>query len=304
MTDSSQTRLAYVAEVTPGTTPATPVFKKLRMTGETLAPAIQYVSSNEIRPDRNVADMTRVGQEAAGDINFELSYGSFDDLLEGLFFNTWATNVLKNGITKKSFTIEKTYAANSNQFHRYPGSVVNSLSLNMNAKEIVTGSFNVMCQTTTSAQAIIAGATYTEPNANPVLNAANNFASLSMTGGGTVQLRTLSLNITNNLEQQSVMGQVASKGIRAGQVMVTGEAEAYFDSQELFELFLADTATDLTFSLGGASTLKYVFFIPKLKLTANNVSADGNNQDVMQKISFQAYFDATTAAQIRLTRTP
>ena len=70
MTDSSQTRLAAITEVTYGTTPATPVFKKLRMTGESLSPSIQYVSSNEIRSDRNVADMTRVGQEAGGDINF------------------------------------------------------------------------------------------------------------------------------------------------------------------------------------------------------------------------------------------
>ncbi|PSL23476.1 phage tail tube protein [Dyadobacter jiangsuensis] len=304
MTDSSQTRLGYVAEATYGVTPTTPVFKKLRMTGESLSPAIQYVSSNEIRPDRNVADMTRVGQEAGGDINFELSYGTFDDFLESLMYSTWATNVLKNGVTRKSFTLEKTFAATANQFHRYPGAVVNSLSLNMRAKEIVTGSFNMMCQTTTSAQAIIAGATYTDPNANPVINAANNFAALSITGGGTVQLMSLSLNITNNLEQQAVMGQVASKGIRAGQFVVTGEMEAYFDSQELFELFLADTAADLTFSLGGVSTAKYTFFIPKLKLTANNIAADGNNQDVMQKISFQAYFDATQAAQMRITRTP
>ncbi|MCF0055513.1 phage tail tube protein [Dyadobacter sp. CY356] len=304
MTDSSQTRLAYIAEVTPGVTPATPAFKKLRMTGESLAPSLQYTSSNEIRADRNVADMTRVGQEAGGDINFELSYGTFDDFLEALMFGTWTTNVLKNGVTKKTFTIEETFAALANQFHRYTGSMVNSLSLSMRAKEVVTGSFNIMSQNMTQTQAIVTGATYVEPNSNPVLNAANNFAALAMTGGGTVQLMSLSLNISNNLEQQPVMGQVASKGIRAGQFMVTGEAEAYFDTPELMDLYLGDTPSDLTFSLGGASSLKYTFFIPKLKLTANSPTADGNNQDVMQKISFQAYFDATTAAQLRITRTP
>ncbi|MCE6993054.1 phage tail tube protein [Dyadobacter sp. CY323] len=304
MTDSSQTRLSYIAEVTYGVTPATPVFKNARMTGESLAPSIQYVSSNEIRADRNVSDMTRVGQEAGGDINFELSYGSFDDLLEGLMYSTWATNVLKNGVTRKSFTFEKTLAATVNQYHRYPGSIVNSLSLSMRAKEIVTGSFNIMSKTTTSAQAIIAGATYTAVNANPVINAANNFASLSITGGGTVELMSLSLNMTNNLEQQPVLGAVANRGIRAGQFVVTGEFEAYFESQELFELYLADTATDLTFALGGTSTLKYTFLVPKIKMTAVQTNADGNNQDVMAKISFQAYYDGTQAAALRITRAP
>lgn len=304
MTDSSQTRLSYIPEVTYGVTPTTPVFKNLRMTGESLAPALQYVSSNEIRPDRNIADMVRVGQEAGGDINFELSYGTFDDLLESLMFSTWATNVLKNGVTRKSFTVEKTFVAGSNQFHRYPGAIVNSMSLSMRAKEIVTGSFNLMCKTTTSAQAIIAGATYTPANSNPVINAANNFASLAITGGGTVELMSLSLNMTNNLEQQPVLGQVASRGIRAGQFVVTGEFEAYFESQELFELYLADTAADLTFALGGTSTLKYTFLVPKIKMTAVQVSADGNNQDVMARVSFQAYYDATQTAALRITRTP
>jgi len=304
MTDTSQTRLAYIPEVTYGVTPATPTFKNLRITGEGFTPSIQYVSSNEIRADRNISDMTRVGQDAAGEINFELSYGTFDDMLEGLMFNTWTSNVLKNGVAQKSFTFEKTFAAASNQFHRFPGSVVNTMSLSMQAKQIVTGSFGILSKTATSAQAILSGATYTAVNANPVINAANNFASLAVTGGGTVELMSLSLNMTNNLEQQPVLGSVASKGIRAGQFVVTGQMEAYFASQELFELYLADTATDLTFSLGGTSSLKYTFFVPKIKMTSVDIKAGGNNQDVMATISFQAYFDATTAASMRITRTP
>jgi hypothetical protein len=305
MTDSSQTRLAYIAESTYGTTPSTPVFKNLRFTSESFNPAIQYVSSNEIRSDRNVPDMTRVGQDAAGEFGFELSYGSFDDILESLLFSTWSTNVIKNGVAQKAFTIEKTFeAGTTDQFHRYTGCIANTMSLSVRAKEIVTGSFGFMAKTATSGQAIISGATYTAVNSNPVINAANNFAALAITGASSPQIMGLSLNVNNNLRQQPVVGSIANKGLSAGQCVVTGEIEAYFENQALFELYLADTYTDLTFELGGASSLKYAFLVPKIKLTGGEVVAGGNNQDVMVKLPFQAVYNSSDAATIKITRTP
>ena len=95
MTSTSETRLAYIAETAWGTTPTTPAFTNARFTGESLTPDLQTVVSNEIRPDRNVTDLIQVGQSAGGDVNFELSYGAFDDWLESVMYNTWSTNVLK-----------------------------------------------------------------------------------------------------------------------------------------------------------------------------------------------------------------
>lgn len=54
----------------------------LRFTSESLAAAIQTVSSAEIRSDRNVAELLRTDMSVAGDLNFELTYGSFDSFLE------------------------------------------------------------------------------------------------------------------------------------------------------------------------------------------------------------------------------
>lgn len=305
MTNSSETRLAYIAESAYGTTPATPAFKNLRFTSENFRPAFQNVSSNEIRPDRNVADLVRVGSEAAGDFGFELSYGTFDDLIESLMFSTWSSNVIENGTTRKSFTFEKFFeTGTTDQYHRFVGAVVNSMSLAMRAREIVTGSFGVMAKEAASAQAIITDATYAAANSNPVINAANNFASLAIAGVTSPQITSLSLNVTNNLRQQPVIGSIYSKGIGAGRFVVTGDLEAYFENEELFDLYMEDTYSDLAFSLGGSTALRYDFDLPKIKFTNAEIVAGGNDADVMARMSFQAIYDSTEGSTLKITRDP
>jgi hypothetical protein len=224
MTNSSQTRLAYVVESVYGTTPATPTFKEARFTGESMNANIETTTSNEIRADRNVTDVIQTGQNAGGAVDIELSYGSFDDWLESLLFSTWSTNVLKNGITQKSFTIEKTFEAGAtDQYHRFTGAVANSLALSIQAGQIVTGSFDFLAKGASTGQAIISGATYTAPNTNDVINAAVNFSALGVTGVTSPAITALNLNITNNLRQQAVVGSLESRGIGTGSFEVTGD---------------------------------------------------------------------------------
>ena len=65
---------------------------QLRFTGTpNLAFAPNTITSNEIRPDRQVSDLILVGAEAGGDTGIELSYGAFDSLLEDALFSTFAS---------------------------------------------------------------------------------------------------------------------------------------------------------------------------------------------------------------------
>ncbi len=106
--ETSQTRLAIIKETVYGQTPANPSFRKLRYTGDTLNHNRQNITSNEIRPDRNVADLVQVAGGAEGAVNFELSYGAFDDLIAAALCSAWATDQIKNGVEKPSFSLEKT----------------------------------------------------------------------------------------------------------------------------------------------------------------------------------------------------
>src|SRR6185295_9766640 len=80
MSDSNRVNVAYVKETTYGVTPSgPPTLKNLRFTSESLAQENTTVTSQEIRADRQVADLLRTGISVPGDLNFEFSYGAFDE---------------------------------------------------------------------------------------------------------------------------------------------------------------------------------------------------------------------------------
>jgi len=92
---ADQVGLSYVDEdSTWGTVPASPTLQNLRFTGESLKQDTDSVASREIRSDRQVTDFIRTGVRANGSINFELSYGTYDDFMRaGLLSAAWTSPV-------------------------------------------------------------------------------------------------------------------------------------------------------------------------------------------------------------------
>lgn len=308
MTDSSQTRLAYVPEVTYGTTPATPAFKNFRTTSiPSLSPQIQYLISDEIRPDRNIPSAVAGAVQAAFDVPIELSYGSFDDMLSGLLNAAWATNVLKNGVTQKSFTFENTFVtAAGNRYQRIPGAVVNTMTLNVQANGKAEGSFGIMGQQALSSSTAITGATYAAAPTTDFYKATDSLAVSIDAGAITAAIMSLSLNVTNNDRQRPVIGSQFTAGIGAGRFEVTGTLNAYFNDSTLYDKFLSDvyTSLKLTFTDASAGAGNIEIFLPKIKLTGGKVNAGANNTDVMAEIQFTAVYDSTEACAMKITRTP
>ncbi len=76
--DGSSARLAFVPEVTEGTTPNNPTFQTLRMVSESLNGNYNTEVSNEIRADGNVTDQALVSQSFGGAIVAEMSYRTYD----------------------------------------------------------------------------------------------------------------------------------------------------------------------------------------------------------------------------------
>ena len=87
MADTNRGSLAIVEEVAWGVNPAT-ALTELNFTGESLAFAIDNITSNSIRSDRQVTDLIQTGAQAAGDINFELQYAdALSNLLQGALWD-------------------------------------------------------------------------------------------------------------------------------------------------------------------------------------------------------------------------
>lgn len=243
---------------------------------------------------------------ANGSIEAELSYGTFDDLIASAFYSDWSSNVLKNGTTQKSFTIEKTLdrdAPAADEFHRFSGVVVNTLGLTITAQQLVTASFGVMGKGVTRGAAPITGATYQAAGTEDILSAATDFANLTIAGlGASPAVQSIQLSLTNNLRQRPVVGSVDSAGLGEGQFALTGTLNAYFEDPALYDAFLNNTAASLSFLMGTVSGKRYLVEVPRFKIQTMPITASGRDQDVMANIAFQALYDSTTGCTARLTR--
>jgi hypothetical protein len=96
MSDSNRTKIGYVKELVYDTLPANPAFKNLRITGSGLNFSPATVESKELRADRMVGDLIRVGYDLGGSIPLEMSYGSLDDLIEYALQNFWARTPVRD----------------------------------------------------------------------------------------------------------------------------------------------------------------------------------------------------------------
>jgi hypothetical protein len=90
MGSTNRSKTSYVVEVTAGTTPATPAFKEMRVTSNTMALNPTRTITTEIRSDRQVSDQILVDLNASGATGIELSFHAHSDLIEASLQGTWS----------------------------------------------------------------------------------------------------------------------------------------------------------------------------------------------------------------------
>src|SRR4030042_609970 len=108
LASTSKVQLSYIEEAVPGTTPAVGNPSNLRMTGESLAYAIQTESSSEINATRQVTDAVQVSAEASGGINLELSYREYDPFMEALLGGVFSADFGADGVKALTVDIDAT----------------------------------------------------------------------------------------------------------------------------------------------------------------------------------------------------
>ena len=92
MANGSRHTVYAVEETVYGTTPTNPALDTVRVTGTTLGLSKDALQSEEIRSDRQISDFRQGSNQVGGNINFELSYGSFDQFMEAaLLSSDWAS---------------------------------------------------------------------------------------------------------------------------------------------------------------------------------------------------------------------
>lgn len=299
--DSSRAQLRYVVEAQPGVTPDAPTMKNLRFTGESLSAARTTASSAEIRADRNIADLITTGESATGDINVEYSFGTYDDFLESALQGVWTDNVLKNGVTRKSFTIEKEFS-DVGKFEYFRGCEVTQMAINMSASQFVTGSFGIMARKSESGSASIA--TVKAPaTTTPVFNTTYHMTGLTINGGVYSDgIQSLAFSLNNNAREQRQIGSKDLAGVGMGSALLTGTLNCYFGNATVItDAYDTDTPVEIQFILAAAGSL-YTVTLPAVKFSGKKHVAGGINTDVQLEMTFQSVIDDVEKCEIKIER--
>lgn len=314
-TSADLVRIAIVPEVTYGVTPANPVFKVVRITGESLAFAPTTTISNEMNPRRQVTDSILTGGASSGDLNFELAYEDwFEDMIEGLMCDGWYSEQISIGTTLKSFTIEKTIPVNggTTQYHRFTGCVVNGFSLNIAPNQPITGSFSIIGKAVTTSESLISGATYTDPDLRPVMTAPR-VVNIEVGGVPAVSqcFNSLQFTVNNNNRTIECIGTLGARETVLGRAEITAQFSVLFTDSTLLETLIDQTETSLSFqtndtsdAVSPSSPFYYTWNLPRVKFTADPVVAGGTNTDVVNAVSASALLDTVTQSSLVVGRYP
>ena len=292
--------MTYVKEVTYGITPSTPVLKPLRNRGTTLALSKDSIQSEELRPDRQLACYRHGNRQIGGNVDIELVWADFDDMLEAALCGTWAADQLLAGTTRRSFTIER-FFADLNTRIRYTGCEVNELNLTIQPNAVVTGSISFVGKDQDPLNTIIAGATYP----NPIGGCPFDSFSGVIKEGGTVSghITQIELTIANGIEPNFVVGSKTTIETSIGQSLVSGTVTAYFTSVAMLNKFINETSSSLEFELVNEAGDKLTFVLPNIKYNGGQPDVSGPGS-ITLALPFQALYSAALLSQIRITRDP
>ena len=294
--------MAYIVESTYGTTPSTPAFKPIRHTGTTLGLSKDAIQSEELREDRQIAHFRHGNKSVSGDINFELSYNTFNDLIEAVMCGTWTSDgdpeTLIAGTTAISFTVER-HHEDIGKYLRSTGCCFNSMSLSIAPNSMVTGSFGVIGKDFSIASAAITGASYAAETTTAPFD---SFTGAITDGGSTIAIVTaLELNIDNGLEAQYVVGDSTTLQPPLAQSNISGSITAYFENTTLIDKFVNETSSALTFTLTDAAGNDYLFNMPNVKYNSGNPEVGGPGA-VTVTLDFIALYNAGITSQLQITR--
>jgi hypothetical protein len=214
---------------------------------------------------------------------------------------------VRNGVTRKSFQIEKLFSDLSpTEIQRFSGMRVGSMDLNIAPGAIINGSFTFQGKELIASGQSIASQTQAL-STDDVMSAVDNITDILINGEQVTDqaacFTNIQFTVENNLRDQPCIGSLALGGIGIGRTNVSGTIEAYFRNRALFDLYLNFETTSVSFraTLGGDS---YVFDFPAVKFTSGEVVAGGNDQDVIVSLEFESKRDPASDFMIGINRIP
>ncbi len=215
-------------------------------------------------------------------------------------------NFVRNGTTKRSFTIQKAFTDLATpELWNFSGARVSTWSLELATGSILNTTFGFLAKDANMTETQFSGATVGAANTNPVLNAVDNVASIVFDGdpgGATYYFNSLSIELDNALRGQQAVGSLGFIGVEAGRMSLTGSIELYFENSSLFDKFKSATSFSLSFLARDALGNTYIVTIPRAKYTQMEITAGGADQDIFASAQFEGIINAAGTYQFQISR--
>lgn len=209
---------------------------------------------------------------------------------------------VRNGTTRKSYTIEKEFSDLSNVFAVHKGCVVNGMSINAAVGSIVSGSFT-FAGTTTSYPATTSGTgSEIAATANQSYDPTDSIGTVWIDGvASTTCIRSLNLTTSNNTRNQNCLGSLYPSGVSLGTLDVTAQAEMYFNDTALLNKFIAGTPVSISYSFSDIDGNYLVIDMPEVYFSSGNVSGISKNSDTMNSFGLTAVYNETAGYAIQMS---
>lgn len=308
MSSANRLQLAYISEgANYNQVPAAGTWQEIRWASETLTGTPDTIISDEVRSDRQISDMPKVGETIGGGVDIRFSAATYDEWMEALLGGTWTTDVLKVGTLERSFAFQKDFQdIAAGAFILLTGMRPNTFSLNATYREMVTGNFTFLGAGVDSGTTnFLAGGSINPSTTTPIYNASNNVTTIEIGGGAyTGCLQSITINVNNNAAPQECVGKDAPSNVIINSAEITGSMEVYFSDIGFYENILNNVENDFKFTFTDVLGNADEFFFPKAKLQGDAPQGDGGiNSQVIQTVNFTALKDAVEDTSLRVTRT-
>ncbi|WP_280041294.1 phage tail tube protein [Pseudomonas sp. Hg5Tf] len=272
-----------IAEVTPGVTPAG-TWDTLRLTGNALTPTVNTQASDEITDTRLSQGSVATSIDIGGDLTAELSFGSFDQLLEAAFYGTWAGDVLSVGDTRRTFSIAKGYE-DVGVYGVFKGAHVSTFALDIPSDGKITATFNMACLDYEDSETSIV-VSPNAPTTTPFLSN-NNVGTILVNGQsleGVACVSAMTVNLDNSLQTQRCLGSdrlgpgahIATEAAITGSITLAWSKRAWEIWRNTFTRAPIAVMFPITDSLGN----KYTFNFPAVEVDGE--LPNGGKRDLIE----------------------
>ena len=299
---SDTAQIAIVEEVTRGVTPATPAFEILRLNSESIVWQTESVPDPELSPSRTLRDVIETGGAVSGSLETNLVFNTtFDTMWEAIFGDDWVADAIEPGNTLKTFTIEKRLLGEDGvtyTYHRFPGVTFTSARISAQPDSPITVSWTVRGGSMLTDTAIVAGATYADPDplhtVAPAMRGQDMVVNFS---GGPPAISnhcftSFEITVDSQVSATKCLGTSGEKDLHLGKFVTPIQATVVYQGVGITDKWLAADPVILTAAFfdttASPANHSYTFNLPRVKVVNAGVPIPASGELVVQPLELEA----------------